>query len=212
MVSVSQSINNAFDDTVVKWLKLIIESVPEDYKLYLALGIAIIAITIYAIFIWKFYRFIAKRDILDLNLSQYNKTDSPAFFKFIALLLYVLEYIIILPILTFFWFFVMAVLFFLLAKELPIWHILLVSGSIIGAIRITAYYNEDLSKDIAKIFPFTILAIALVNPNFFNFSGTIGKISLIGDLMGDVLIFLIVLIILEFVLRMLSFLSPEETN
>jgi len=41
--------------------------------------------------------------------------------------------------------------------------ILLVSAAIIGAVRISSYYNEDLSRELAKFLPLTLLAA-----NFFS--------------------------------------------
>ena len=196
---ISNSINSIFN---------IFDSIPEGYKIYLNLGIFIILITLYAIFVWNFYRFIGKRDLLELNLSQYNTTDHPSTNKFFAVVLFILEYIIILPIIVFFWFAVMATILLILAKDQSIGDILLISAVIVGAIRITAYYKEDLSRDLAKMFPFTILAVALLSPGFFNLQDTMLKLSEIPALFSNILFYLIVIAALEFVLRLVYLIMP----
>ena len=174
---------------------------PEPYRNYIILGVFIILISFYSIFVWKFYRFLAKRDLLNLNLSQYNQSEHPFLKKFFEVLLFIVEYIIILPIVVFFWFLVISIILLLLAKEQSISNILLISATIVGAVRITAYYNEDLSKDLAKMFPFTILALALLTPNFFDLKGTILKISEIPNLLTNIIFYLIAIMVLEFILR-----------
>ncbi|MEA3329591.1 MAG: hypothetical protein U9Q06_02495 [Nanoarchaeota archaeon] len=208
MSAISDAVNQLFQKTIVEGLNYISGVLPEPYKTYINLGLVLIGITIYSIFVWNFYRFLAKRDLLELNLGQYNKTDNPGFYKFLAILLFTIEYIIILPIVVFFWFFVMAMLIFILATDLQgtPGTVLFISSAIIGAIRITAYYNEDLSKDLAKMFPFTILAIALVTPGFLEIS-TLQGVGQIGSLMSNIFVYLIVIIVLEFILRMLFFAS-----
>jgi hypothetical protein len=211
MASVGDSINVVFKETVVKWISLISSSIPETYQVYINLGLSIVAITLYGIFVWNFYRFLAKRDLLELNLHQYNKSENASFYKFLAVLLFILEYIIILPIVVFFWFFVMAILIFVLASNLQNnpGLILFISASVIGAVRITSYYKEDLAKDIAKLFPFTILGIALITPGFLKIE-TVQSLGKIGNLLNNVFAYLIVIIVIEFLLRMLYLISPEK--
>jgi hypothetical protein len=212
-MGIGDAINLVFREIVVKWLSLVSNSIPEEYKVYINLGLALISITLYGIFVWNFYRFLARRDLLELNLSQYNKTDNPGFYKFLAIVLFILEYIIILPIAVFFWFTVMASLIFVLAEDLQSnpEMILFISAAIIGAVRITAYYNEDLSRDMAKNIPFTILAIALITPGFFKIK-TIQSLGHLGDLLPNLFFYLIVIIVIEFVLRMLYLISPAEDS
>jgi len=41
--------------------------IPEEYKPLGIIAVYTIIIAIYAIFVWKFYRFLAKRDLLGLD-------------------------------------------------------------------------------------------------------------------------------------------------
>jgi len=203
-------IKRTLDATIGRLFFSISEAIPEPYRLYFNLGFYLIAITLYAIFIWKFYRFLARRDLLQLNLKQYNRVEHAFFNKLLALLLFTLEYIIVVPIVVFFWFIIMAALLLLLAKELTMGNILLVSACIVGAVRMTAYYSQDLSKDLAKMFPFTILAIALVTPGFFNPDQIVERFSQIGGVLDHIFVYLLAIIAIEFFLRMLFLIMPEK--
>jgi hypothetical protein len=80
-------------------------------------------------------------------------------------------------------------------------QILLVSAAIIASTRITSYVSEDLSKDLAKILPFTVLATFILGENFFDISNLIAKVAEIPTLFNNVLIFIVFIFIVEFVLR-----------
>jgi hypothetical protein len=45
--------------------------------------------------------------------------------------------------------------------------LLVISAVIVGAIRMTSYYREDISKEISKFFPLALLGIAMTKPGFF---------------------------------------------
>jgi hypothetical protein len=178
----------------------IINSVPSQYRILINLGFYTIFIAIYAVFIWKFYKFLASREILSLNLKQYNLSARPGLEKFIAIVLFSVEYLVILPFLVFFWFTILALFLLLLSEGNPE-QVLLVSAAIIASTRITSYIGEDLAKDLAKILPFTVLATFLLNPNFFNTLNIVGKFSQIPSLFNSFLIYIVFIFIIEYVLR-----------
>ena len=66
----------------------------------------------------------------------------------------------------------------------------------------TAYYNEDLSKDLAKILPFAVLGIFLVNASFFTVSESLDVLKQAKDSRESVLYYLAFLIVMEFALRL----------
>jgi len=177
--------------------------IPEIYQPILILGLYTIVIAIYAIFIWKFYKFLARKNILRLNLNRYNRTEHPVWNKITASAFFLLEYVIIVPILVFFWFSVLSIFLLLLSKNQDVNQILIISAAIVAAIRLTSYYSNDLSKDLAKMFPFTVLAIFLLEPGFFSVSKLIERFSEIPSLFQNFLIYLVFIIILEIVLRVI---------
>ncbi len=134
-----------------------------------------------------------------MDLSQYNKAEHPGLSKFFAILLFILEFIIILPIVVFFWFAVITLMMVFLVSEQSVERIILMSAAIVGVIRMAAYYNEELSVEIAKLLPFTILAVALMTPGFFNLKIIFERIYLLIDY--SIIFYLFAIMVLEFVLR-----------
>jgi len=189
----NQTLNNIYT--------AIYTQIPPKYMPYVILAFYTLMIAIYSIFIWRFYKFLARRNILNLNLSQYNRTEHPFWNKLLASGFFLLEYIIILPILVFFWFSILAIFLLLLSKSQSVSQILIISAAIVAATRMTAYYSTDLSKDLAKMFPFTVLTVFLLDPNFFSVEKTITRFSEIPSLLSHILGFLIFIAILEVVMR-----------
>ena len=174
---------------------------PEDQKVLFSLIVYTILILIYSVFIWRFYKFLASREVIKLNLSQYNYSNHPFLEKFLAIVLYTLEYLIILPFLVLFWFAILSIFLLVLSESPDILQILLISAAIITSTRVTAYISEDLSKDIAKILPFTVLATFILGSSFFDTNTVIDRIFQIPSLFGEILTFLIFIFIVEFIFR-----------
>lgn len=166
--------------------------------------VLVLLVVIYSIFIWKFYKFVARKNILGLDLNKYNKTTNAFLAKFFAGILYLIEYIIVLPFLIFFWFAVFAI-FLMILSELEIQTLLIISATIVAAIRMTSYYKEDLSKDIAKLLPFTLLATSILTPGFFDVERIISNITIFPSFFGKVFYYLIFIIVLEVILRVFDF-------
>lgn len=188
-----------------------LSTLPQIFQNFINLFLLVLVIVIYSVLIWKFYRFIGTKNIFHLNLNQYNKAEHPAIVKILATIFYLVEYIIILPFVIFFWFVVFALFLIILTENLSLETILLVSVTIIAAIRMTAYipgYGENLAKEIAKLLPFTLLAVTIVNPVFWSssrFSTVITHLNQIGGLTGIIFDYLIFIIVLEVILRAFEF-------
>ena len=165
----------------------------------------VLLVVLYSIIIWKFYRFVSKKNIIELNLNQYNRSEHPFFTKVFAAILYFLEYIIILPFIIFLWFGVFTLFLIFLTENLEVNALLLVSATIVAAIRMTSYYKEGLAKDLAKLLPFTLLAISLLNPNFFDIERILSHFSSLPLFFNKILIYLLFIIILEMILRFFDF-------
>lgn len=189
-------------DSIISFFQNIVNSVPQEYRVLVSFVFYTILILTYALFIWKFCKFLSKRDIFSLNLKQYNRSEHPQFEKLFAMLLYTVEFIVILPFLVLTWFTVLS-LFLLIFSESPnVQQILLISAAIIVVVRITAYTNRNLSEEISKILPLNFLGIFLLNPNF-SISNIIGRFSEVPDLFNNILYFIIFIFISEFILRFL---------
>lgn len=193
----------------------IMSYIPEKYSFLAILAVYLIIITMYSVFVWKFHKFVARKDVVELNLWKYIQTEENAMRKFIASVFYIVEYIIVMPFLIFFWFAVLSLFLLVLAKEQTMSNILIIGMAVVASIRITAYFNEELAKDLAKLFPFNLLAVFLATPNFFSVDSLISRITEIPSLMYPMAYYIIFVVLLEIVLRIAAvikqlFSPPEE--
>jgi hypothetical protein len=183
---------------------VIISSVPNFFRDYLFIfGIALI-IVIYSVFVWKFYRFLGTKNLLELNLSRYNKYKHQTLYKTFSIILYFLEYIIILPIFVFLWFLVFSVFLILMIENLELKTILTTSIAIITAIRIMTYipiYGESVAKEVAKLLPLTLLIVALSTPKIINLNGFLTIVKEIPTFYTTILSYLIFIVFIEIILR-----------
>ncbi len=169
-------------------------------------------ISIYSLFVFKFYKFLARKNIIHLNLSKYSYSENEGLMKFFAGILYVIEYIVILPIITFFWFAILALFILVLSKSQSLETILIISASLIAAVRVTSYVSEDLSRDLAKMLPFALLALMLVDPDFFSIDLLIGRFQQIPLFLRTIPYYLVFIVALELIMRIVDFISMLFTG
>ena len=164
----------------------------------------LLGLTAYAVFVFKFYRFVAARDMFKLDLSKYQESRFRWVRAFLHIILYTGKYIILFPVFAFFWFAVLTLILTFLSKDRAFSDILLLALATVSTIRVTAYYNEDLSRDLAKILPFAVLAIFLIDATFFTVSESLDVLQGTRDYSENILYYLVFLIALEFVLRVIK--------
>lgn len=162
---------------------------------------AIIAIAAYSGFVFMFYRLLAKRDILTLDLKRFEDSMTGRIRVFFRSLLFVAQYVLLIPILIGFWTVVMATILTLLSDSSDHSRNAMIATSVVGAVRILAYWTEDLSRDVAKMLPFAVLGVFLVGSTSVNFSEFEALYSNLPELADAYLNSLILLSILETVLR-----------
>lgn len=146
----------------------------------------------YAFFIYNFYHAIAKRDFVNFKGSSKS--------KFVLALLGIVKIFFILPLAVFLSFSVVSILL-LLVSDLPTREIFILSIAIISAVRIAAYYKEELATEIAKTLPIVLLATMLSKPNFLMFSNAIPKLTEAVTGIGGIFSFLAVVLLIELTLR-----------
>lgn len=172
-------------------------------KLFLGIKLfffaVLIALSVYVI--WLFYKALSKRNFIALNLSKYNTSEHPVARKLLAVLFYFVEYILIMPALILVWFIVFSIILLILASARSIEQILMLSGALVMAIRILAYYKEEISQEIAKLFPFIALSVFLLTPGIFEISGIFNKAKEVPLLIESTLLFLLSIFIVEIVFR-----------
>ena len=160
-----------------------------DLSLFTWLFSVIIMIAIYSMLIYHFYRYIARRDCFKPSERKHTKTIS------------FLKYGFLFPFVAILFFMGFSFMLIFLTRSYDISHVLYTAFAIVVAIRITAYYTEDLSKDVAKMLPFAILAIFLVDSSYFSIESVTERINALPEHINSILQFLILLILVEWILR-----------
>jgi len=160
-----------------------------DFSFLIPLFYLIISIAIYSIIIWHFYRYIAKRDCFKTSDCKYPKLVGFA------------KYCFGFPFVAIMFFLGFSLMLLLLTRKLDVVSILSTSFALIIAIRISAYYSEDLSKDVAKLLPFVLLGIFLVDPTYFNLDDVTNNINSLPGYVNQIVIYIIMIILVEWVLR-----------
>lgn len=162
-----------------------------DFSWLVPILYLVISIAIYSILIWHFYRFIAKRDCFKIT-----DTRHPKIFGF-------LKYFCLFPFVAIIFFLGFSLLLLFLTRSIEVDMVLSTSFAIVLAIRITSYYNEDLSKDVAKMLPFALLGIFLVDPSYFNFDVTMSNLNSLPQYVNTIALFVFFTIFVEWILRVL---------
>jgi len=173
----------SFSDAVVLWRPLII---------------FVIGVAIYSVFVFTFYRFLARKEIFKLKIHEYD------IHKGLKKFLYVVKYIILFPIVVFFWFFVMSLLLTIVTTTHTIENILFISVAFVSAVRIGAYYSEVLARDMAKLVPLALLALFLIDASFLSWENSLVLINQLPSLWRILVYYLFFVIFLELVLRLIT--------
>src|SRR3989338_5340150 len=111
------------------------EGLPLVYQKIFTVAFFMSIIVLYSIFVWKVYRAISRKDIISLNLAQYNSIEHPVYNKILGGVLYFIEYILILPFLVLFWYVLFAFVLLFFSENLSLEQILLLSAAVVGSIR-----------------------------------------------------------------------------
>ncbi len=192
-------------------IKEISENIIEQFTFNEAINLSkpislfILGIAIYALFIFKFYHFLARREIFSLDLHIKDHVRGKIFLMGGRILEYIIKHLFIFPVIILFWVIVLSIILAFLSKGSEITTILLVSVALVGVTRVMAYYHEDLSKDLAKMLPFALLGVFLVDVSYFSFAESIQSILSLFSSWKLFAYYLLFLILLEFVLRLLFF-------
>ena len=168
----------------------------------LNVGVYIVGIGVYAVFIFHFYRFLSARDMFRFDLSRYQESRFKVIRGFFHFVMYIVKYIVVFPVFAFFWFAVLTVILAFLSKDRAFSEVLLVALATVSAIRVAAYYNEDLSRDLAKILPFAVLGIFIIDASFFTIEDSLAVLQDANNQREVVFYYFVFLVALEFILRM----------
>jgi hypothetical protein len=164
----------------------------------------VIGMVIYSIFVFKFYKFISRRDIFRLSKGGHASA--------LRKVVYALEYIFLFPLVAFFWFFVISALLSILSHVLTIGNIFMISMATMTTIRVCAYYDEDLSRDIAKLIPFALLAVFLLDIFSLSVQAPLEILRQLPAEVATLIYYFIFIVVLEFILRIITHRKSSPTH
>ena len=176
-------------------------SLNEAINLLRPAAIFAVGVAIYAVVIFNLYRFMSRRDIFNLDFSRYEESKHAALRKTFHFIFYVAKYILMFPLFAFFWFGVLVVMVAFLSKTKEVEDLLLIAMAVLTAVRVTSYYTEDLSRDIAKMLPFALLGIFLIDLNYFDLSTSTELLERVAIEWESIFYYWVFVVVLEFVLR-----------
>ena len=177
---------------------------------------AIVGIVIYSTFVFKFYRFLASKDLIDVDFSQYSEGFTGFLKRFVDGILIIIQYILFTPFLISFWTLILAVILTLLSGGEDLYWNVLVATSMVGSVRVISYFSEDLSRDVAKMLPFAVLGVFLVDSGAFNWNAVSELWSQLDEFATSFGSSMLLVVILETILRILDTLrqifSPPDPS
>ncbi len=164
-------------------------------------GMFTVGVAIYAILIFNLYRFMSRKDIFNLNFSKYEASRHQLLRKTLAFIFYIAKYLLIFPLFAFLWFGVLVVMVAFLSKTKEVEDLLLIAMAVLTSVRVTSYYTEELSRDIAKMLPFALLGIFLIDLSYFDLSTSTELLNRVGAEWSGIFYYWVFIVLLEFVLR-----------
>ena len=177
-------------------------SVDAAQQLLLPVLVVVLGMTAYAVFVFKFYRFVAARDMFRLDLSKNDAVRDAVLWDLIFLVWYAVRFLVLFPAFAFFWFAALSVILVFLSEDRELASILLIAMATVSAIRVCAYYNEDLSRDLAKILPFAVLSVFIIDTSsLFDLESSLATLGEINAHLDAIVYYLLFLVALEFGLR-----------
>ena len=164
------------------------------------LAIFIGAILVYAVFVFNFYNFMSRKEIFKFELTEAGSHLR----KGIDVFSYILKHIVVFPIIVSFCFLVLVVFFSFLSKNQSVETILLIAMTLVATIRITSYFNETLSRELAKMIPIGLLGVFLVDMGYFSLENSLATLAAVPTYVRTILYYLVFVVGIEILMRLIS--------
>ncbi len=173
----------------------------EAVELLRPAAIFAVSVGLYAVLIFNLYRFMSRKDIFNLDFSKFEESNVLAVRRTLHIVFYVAKYLLIFPLFAFAWFGALVALIAFLSKTKEVEELLLIAMAVLTAVRVTSYYTEDLSRDIAKILPFALLGIFLIDISYFDVDASLSLLNRVGEQWRSIFYYWLFIVGLELVLR-----------
>ena len=171
-------------------------------------AVIIVAIVMYSGLVFRFYRLLARRTMISIDIT----TDKEGFIGWLARqnkrLIFIILYVVLTPTLIGFWALVLSAILVILNGGQQLSSVAELAVAVVGAIRITSYFSENLAQDLSKMLPFAVLGVFLADGSL-DLSGLDLLWEEGNDLVITFLTLVISLSILETILRIVSSLTER---
>ena len=171
-------------------------------------AVIIIAIVMYSGLVFRFYRLLARRTMISIDTT----TDKEGFIGWLSRqnkrLIFIILYVVLTPTLIGFWALVLSAILVILNGGQQLSSVAELAVAVVGAIRITSYFSENLAQDLSKMLPFAVLGVFLADGSL-DLSGLDLLREEGNDLVITFLTLVISLSILETILRIVSGLTER---
>lgn len=176
-----------------------------DPRVSLAIKTLVIflGITFYSIFVYFTCKIFSRKNLIDFNFMKRVSQNSTGL-SFLGFILYIVEYLVIVPVFVFLWFGFYSVFIFLMAKNFSVDQVLMVSAALVASIRATSFFKERISQDLATIFPLTFLFFVLSGEQSLEFRTFIEKFSEISSLFNNIIVYLLFIFAVEMIFRIID--------
>ena len=171
-------------------------------------AVIIVAIVMYSGLVFRFYRLLARRTMISIDIT----TDKEGFIGWLSRqnkrLIFIILYVVLTPTLIGFWALVLSAILVILNGGQQLSSVAELAVAVVGAIRITSYFSENLAQDLSKMLPFAVLGVFLADGSL-DLSGLDLLWEEGNDLVITFLTLVISLSILETILRIVSSLTER---
>lgn len=121
-----------------------------------------VSVAVFGFMIFHLHQIMARRDVLGRDIPWLRKWR-PSIRILALFVIFVIRYIVVFPFIAYLWFLLLVVMVAFLYSSKEPSELLLIAMAVLTSIRVTCYYREDLSRDIAKILPYGLLGAFLVS-------------------------------------------------
>ena len=129
----------------------------------------------YTMTVFYFCRFISKRDVIRFQYAGLRSlvARNTALRVLLFSWIWSVRYGVLFPLVAYGWFVMLTAMLAILYNSREPAQLILISMSVITAVRVTAYLDEDLSRDIARILPFALLGLFIASFNDIEIGATV---------------------------------------
>jgi len=165
-------------------------------RVFQAVGFYTLGFTLYAGTIFFFYKHVSRR-----LLIEYRTPKVDGWQRVFANVFYDLKYLLLSPLILLVWAVIIASMVFLLGKGLTTEQALFAAIALLATVRITAYFNEDLATDVAKLVPLSLLGIMALDTRAIDLERFWEKVQTLPEMIAPAVYAFVFVVLLELVLR-----------